>query len=262
MRLSRRLTSFESRLSIRMIVRRSVGSVTSMPPDAVVVVFVQGVEELADCFQLLRRQFGQDFGDEADFAGDEGPAVGGEPFGDCGDVGALADEFRTGGVGGDVIILVAGEELEFVGTGFDGGGFDVDFGVGVMGFDQADVLEDGVVGTGGGELALAEEHADFGGGAVYVVGVDLNDDGDVVGGAALVDDVLNGQLVFADTGARVDGALDGIFGDALFFSFSRAAKRRAFIAGSGPPILAARVISRTSLVLVFPFLSPATRRFA
>src|SRR5258707_1070608 len=51
-------------------------------------------------------------------------------------------------------------------------------------------------------------------------------------------------------------------GTLSFFAFSTAANSRAFIAGSEPPILAARVISRTSLVLVRPFLSPATSRFA
>src|SRR4051812_2603942 len=51
-------------------------------------------------------------------------------------------------------------------------------------------------------------------------------------------------------------------GTPSFLAFSTAAKSRAFIAGSAPPILAAMVISRTALVLVLDFLRPVTRRFA
>lgn len=196
------------------------GALLDGGPDAVdVVVFVEGVEEVADFFELGFGEFGDDFGDEADFAGDDGPAVSGEPFGDGGHVGAFADEFGAGGVAGDVVVLFAGEGLEFVGAGFDGGGFAVDVWVGVVGFDESDAVEDEFVGAGGGELALAEEDADFGGGAVGVVGVDLDDDGDVVGGAAFVDDVLEGDLFVAGTGAAVDGTLDGVFGDAFAFGF-------------------------------------------
>src|SRR5437867_8794375 len=45
-------------------------------------------------------------------------------------------------------------------------------------------------------------------------------------------------------------------------AFSTAAASRAFNSGSAPPILAATMISRTSLPVFWPFLSEATARLA
>src|SRR3954469_19908300 len=45
-------------------------------------------------------------------------------------------------------------------------------------------------------------------------------------------------------------------------AFSTAAKRRGFIDGSAPPLLAASATSRRSLGLVLAFLAPATTLFA
>ena len=181
-----------------------------------VVVFVEGLQELADFLLLVFGQFGEHFGNVADFAGDHRPAVGRKPFGDGADVGAFADEFRAGRILGDVVVLFVRQRLDFVGPGFDGGGFEVDVRIRVMRFDQADVVEDELVGAGRGELALAEQHANFRGGALHVVGVHLDDHRHVVRRAALVDDVLHHQLLVADAGPFVDGALDGVLGNALF----------------------------------------------
>ena len=170
-------------------------------------------------------QFGKNFWNKADFAGDDGPAVGGEPFGDGCDFGAFADKFCAGGVFGDVVVLLARQGLDFVGSGFDGGCFEVDIRIGVVRFDEADVIEDELVGAGRGELAFAEEDANFGGGSIYVVGVNFDDYGDVVRCAAFVDEMVQRQLFVADAGAFVDGTLDGILGNAFFFRFLDGGKK-------------------------------------
>lgn len=136
-------------------------------------------------------------------------------MGDRADVGAFADEPGTEGVAGDVVVLVVGEGMDFVGAGLDGGLFGVERGVGSKGFDDADLIEDELVGSALGELSFAKEDADLGCGALDVVGVDLDDDGDVVGSAAFIDDVFEIGAVAADAGTFVDGALDGVFGDAF-----------------------------------------------
>jgi hypothetical protein len=103
---------------------------------------------------------------------------------------------------------------------------------------------------------------DFRRGAVHVVGVNLDNDRHVVRRAALIDDVIHDELFAADARALVDGALDGVLRDAFLFRLFHAVNRRAFIAESAPPILAATEISRTSLPVARPFLSPATSRLA
>ena len=131
-----------------------------------------------------------------------------------------------------------GQRLDFVGSGFDGGCFEVNIRIRVMRFDQADVVEDELVGARRGQLALAEQHAEFRRGAIDVVGVNLDDDRHVVRRAALIDDVLHHQLFLADAGPLVDGALDGVLGNALFFRFFNGGKkpgvhRRIWIAHPG-----------------------------
>ena len=88
-------------------------------------------------------------------------------------------------------------------------------GVGVVGLDQADVVEEEFVAARRAELALAEEHADFRGGAVVVVGDHLDDDRHLVRRVALESDVLHDQLLVADARALFDGALDDVAGHAF-----------------------------------------------
>ena len=189
-------------------------------PDALdVVVIFEGLEELADLGAGVVVQLGMGFGEIADFGGDNGPSVLGEPRGDSVDGGALGDEAGAGAVGGDVVVLIVGERFEVVGAGFDGGGFAVDVEIGVVGFDEADVIEEELVAAGGAEDALLEKHADFGSGALVVVGVNFDDHGDFVRRVTLEDDVLHGAFVAAGAGALGDGAFDDVTGDARFFRF-------------------------------------------
>jgi hypothetical protein len=138
-------------------------------------------------------------------------------LGDGVEIGALRDKSRASdALGGDVVVAGVGEGLDVLGAGFDGGGLDIDIGAGVVSLDDADVIEEEFVAAWCAELAgLFEEAADFGGGAVVVVGQDLDDDGDLVRGVALEHNVVHGQLVIAGAGAFLDGALDDIAADAL-----------------------------------------------
>ena len=77
-----------------------------------------------------------------------------------------------------------------------------------MRLDEADVVEQEFVAAGGAELALLEEHADFGRGAVHVVGEHLDDDRHLVRRVALEDNVLHDQLFAADARALFYGAFD------------------------------------------------------
>ena len=107
------------------------------------------------------------------------------------------------------------QRFHLVRTGLDGGGFAVNGRIGMMRFDEADVVEQKFIAAGGGELALLEQHADFRRGSVHVVRINLNDDRHVVRRAALIRDVFHDEFFAADARALVDGALDGILGHAF-----------------------------------------------
>ena len=101
--------------------------------------------------------------------------------------------------------------------------------------------------AGGAQVAavLGEDRADGAAGAVAVVGQRLDDHGDAAGPVAFVAD----RLVVLGVAARrlLDGPLDVVLGHVLGACRLMARRRRAFISGSGMPVLAATVISRASL---------------
>lgn len=201
-----------------------------------VVVVVEGLEEFADVGAVLLGEFGVDFGEVAHFTGDDGPAVFGEPLGDGVEGGAVGDEACAGGGFGDVVVLEVGEGFDFVGSGFDGGGFDVCACGGGVGFDEADVVEEEFVASGGAELSGFEEDSDLGCGAVVVIGEDFDDDGDFVRCVAFEGDLFEGGFVVALAGAFVDGALDGVAGDADFFGLFDGGEEAGVSVGVGAAV--------------------------
>ena len=79
--------------------RRRVGTLLHRRPDAMhIVVIVQVIEKLADFRLLLFGQAREVLRHVADLAGDDGPAVFGEPLRDGVQLGALGDEARADAV--------------------------------------------------------------------------------------------------------------------------------------------------------------------
>ena len=93
-------------------------------------------------------------------------------------------------------------------------------GIGMVRFDQADVVEEKLVAAGSAELAaFLEEHANFRRGAVVVVGQDLDDDRHLVRRVTFEDDMLHDEFVVADARAFLDRALDHVARHAGFARF-------------------------------------------
>ena len=182
-----------------------------------VVVILDTLEELAHLGPLGVGEGGEILCDVAEFAGDDAPAVLGEPLG-CGmEIGAAGGEARASAVGGNIVVFGVGKGFDVLGAGLDGGCLDVSGRIGVVGFHNANVFKEELVAAGRSELAaVLENHPDFRGGAVVVVGEDFDDHGDLVRGVALKHDVLHHQLFGADSRAFLDGAFDDIPGHGGF----------------------------------------------
>ena len=113
-----------------------------------VVVVVERLQELADFGALRVGEFGKLFRDVTEFARHHRPAVGRKPFGNGGYGGAVANEFCAGRAFRNVVVLFARQRLDFVRPSLDGGGFAVNFCVGMMRLDEADVVEQKLVAAG------------------------------------------------------------------------------------------------------------------
>ncbi len=122
---------------------------------------VEGLKEFADFGGLVVGEGRELLGDVAEFARHDGPAVLGEPLGCGAGGGAVGDETRAELVGGDVVVLRVSQRLKVIGSGLDGGGFDVRAGVGMVGLDETDVVEEELVAARGAELALLEKNANL-----------------------------------------------------------------------------------------------------
>ncbi len=151
--------------------------------------------------------------------------------------GAVGDEARPAGTPWNVVVLLVGQRFDFIGPGFDGGSFNVAGRVGVMRLDEADVIEKKLVAPACTQLALFEEDADFGRGAIVIVGENLDDDGNLVGRIALEGNMLENHFLVADTGALVDGAFDGIAGDALLAGFFHRGEEAGIASRIGAAVL-------------------------
>ena len=129
---------------------------------------------------------------------------------------AFSDEARAGDSFGDVVVFRVREGLDVLSAGLDCGSFDVHIRAGMMGFHEADMIEQKLVAPRRPELArFFEEAPDFGCGAVVVVGQDLDNDRDLVRRIAFEDQVIEHELVGPDTTAFLDGAFDYVAAHAL-----------------------------------------------
>ena len=195
-----------------------------------VIVVVQGVQEVGDFLAGGLAEFGEVLGEVTDFGGDDVPARALQRLGNGVEILDLGQEARAFLACGDFFGF---ERLDFLRAGLDGIAFGVAVGVGVGGFDDAEVVEEEGDAAGLAEGAGLEEVADFRRGAVAVVGQALDDDRHLVRGEAFVGDQLEVDLLVGLAGALLDGALDGVAIDEAFLAFSTAAASRALRSGSG-----------------------------
>ena len=85
-----------------------------------VIMVVEVLQKFAHFGALLRGKFRKILGNVAHLARDHGPAVPGQPLGDVVDRRAVGDEPRAGRALGNVVVLLAAERLDLVGSGVDG----------------------------------------------------------------------------------------------------------------------------------------------
>ena len=180
---------------------------------------VELMEKLADFDAGRFVELGIIFSEVAEFGGDDGPAVFPEPSRDGVDVLESGDETGAGVIGGNVVVFVVVHDFEIVGAGLDRGGLEIGRRDGVVGFDESDVLEEKLVTAAAAEDAALEKDPHLGRGALVVVGINLDDNGDFVRGVTFEDDVLEDQFFVTDAGALFDGPLDHVAGDAGLFGF-------------------------------------------
>lgn len=111
-------------------------------PDAVdVFVLVELMKKFAHVIQILLGKFGILFGNVTKLAGNHGPAIARKPFGNFVDSLAFANETRAGSAFGYIIVLRVAEGFHFIGTGLNGGSLAIGTRVGVIGFDEPDVVK-------------------------------------------------------------------------------------------------------------------------
>jgi hypothetical protein len=106
-----------------------------------VVVVVKFVEKFADFDASGLVELRVIFGEVTKFRGDDGPTIFTEPRGDGVHVFDARDEAGASVAFRDVIVGLGGDGFEIIGAGLDGGGLQVGRRDGMMGFDEADVIE-------------------------------------------------------------------------------------------------------------------------
>ena len=94
--------------------------------------------------------------------------------------------------------------------------FGIAIGVGVGGFDDAEMIEEKGDAAGLAERTGLENVADFGGGAVAIIGQAFHDDRHFVRREAFVSDEFKNDFFLSQARAFFDGALDGVAGDGAF----------------------------------------------
>lgn len=184
-----------------------------------IIVFVERVQKIADLLVLRLGEFRKLLWNVADFARHYRPAIRREPFGNGGYGCAFANKFCTSRAFWHIVILLMRKYLNFIGTRFNRCTFAVNVCVRMMRLDKADVVEQKFITARRAELSLFEKHANFRRGAIHVVGVNFDDERNFVRGVALEHDVLHDEFFIADARTFVDGALDGILGDAVLLRF-------------------------------------------
>ena len=134
-------------------------------------------------------------------------------------VGPLGNETSARRAFWNLSIVGMRERFEILRASFDRGRFDVGRGVGMMRFNEADVLEEKFVAARRAQLAALEEDADFRRGPVLVIGQHLHDHRDFVGRVTFENDKLQLKFFAADARAFFDRSFNGIAGHALLARF-------------------------------------------
>ena len=111
------------------------------------------------------------------------------------------------------------ERFNLLRAGFNGVGFRVTAGIGMGGFDHAEVIEEKRHAAGLAERAGLEYIADFRRRAVAAVGETFNDDRHLVRRETFIDDGFVIDLFGVESGAFFDGAFDGVPIDGSFLGF-------------------------------------------
>ena len=112
-----------------------------------------------------------------------------------------------------------GQGLDLVRAGLDGGLLEIKSGLVRVSLDKTYVIEQELVAAGSTELGITEKNADLGRRPVRVVGVDLDDHGNLVRCIALEGDVVDDRLLPADACALVDRPVNDVFGNTLGTGF-------------------------------------------
>ena len=81
------------------------------------------------------------------------------------------------------------------------------------------MVEEELVTAWSTQLSITEKNPDLGSRSVGIVGVDLDDHGNLVWGISLEGDMIDNDLVLTDTGSLVDSPVNDILGDALGTGF-------------------------------------------
>jgi hypothetical protein len=150
-------------------------------------------------------------------------------------VAPLRDETRPGGSFWNIVVLCVRKGLNILSSGFDCRRFDVRSGVGMVRFDQADVVEEKLVAPGRAELtALLEKDANFRSSAIVVIGQNLDDDRHLVWSVSFEDDMFHDELVAADARTFLDCAFDHVSRDAGFARFFDDSRESRICGGLSP----------------------------
>ena len=195
-----------------------------------IIVLLERLEKFPCFSTLFVGQGRESFGNIADLAGHYLPTVVLEPCGHGGGGSAISDETCSRLIGGNVVVLIVSEGLNLVGTGFDSGLLEIDTGLFCVCFDKTDMVKEELVAAGGTELGITEKNADFRRRPVRVVGIDLDDHGNLVRRVALEGDVVDDRLLAPDASTLVDGTVNDIlgntFGSCLFKRSKKTGIRR------------------------------------
>ena len=172
---------------------------------------IDGIEELGNLLLFSLAEFDRVLGHIADLAGDDLPTGLGQPVADRRQIFDLRQESGAHMAFGNLLAI---QRLQVLGARLDGIGFGIPLGIGMGGLDDPEAIEEERHAAGLAQLSILEEMADLGSGPVPVVGQALDDHRHLVGSEAFIQHGLEIHLLIQETGALLDGALDGVLVDA------------------------------------------------
>src|ERR1044072_4317194 len=100
------------------------------------VMILPSLEKCAGGSALFLVQFRKIFCEIAEFAGDNGPAIGGQPLRNRVQVSAFRDETGPGSALGNIVVLAGRGRLDMLPASLDRRRLDVRARIGMMRFDQ------------------------------------------------------------------------------------------------------------------------------